>query len=167
MSKNAAKAIIILAMIPLLIFVAVYVRLRIHVVQPKIFECGNMSIELNDLFVEQENPTMTATFTNGKVTVMVGHALESTDTLEDYTQRLITGLSQLENVTITQELNSTERGNHFCYRGVEANGDSYIYATYSYETSTGLWTIQFVCNEKDYENQLTNIEKWEKTVQFR
>jgi len=167
MSKKAAKAIIILAMIPLLIFVAVYVRLRIHVVQPKVFECGNMSIELNDLFVEQENPTMTATFTDGRMTVMVGHVQESAEALEDYSQRMIVGLSQLENVTITQELTPTERGNVFCYRGVEANGDSYLYATYSYETSSGLWTVQFVCNEQDYEKQLPNIEKWEKTVQFR
>lgn len=167
MSKKAAKVIIILAMIPLLIFVAVYVRLRIHVVQPKVFECGNMTIELNDLFAEQENPTMTATFTDGRMTVMVGHVQESAETLEAYSQRIITGLSQLENVTITQELDPTERGNLFCYRGVEANGDSYIYATYSYETSTGLWTIQFVCNERDYEKQLPNIEMWEKTVQFR
>lgn len=140
----------------------------IHVYQVKEqeFSYENMHITLTNQFEEQTVPNMAVAYFSPKAGVLVQHLAGQTG-LKEYTAYLYENLRTLEPVEmLTDGQDVTERGGYFRYKAAEENGTVSVYSTYTYETAEGLWSIQFVCAESQYERLSENIAKWEATIRF-
>lgn len=140
------------------------IRPRITEVKPEVFTCDGMQIELTNQFSKMNVPNMTGGFRSSDAAVLIGHLPEPETTLEEYVQTLSGGLSSHEAVTVTEPVQETDRGYHFAYTAKDQNGSVSYYDTYSYQSDSGIWTIQFVCQESAHASLLPSIQSWEATV---
>lgn len=140
------------------------IRPRITEVKPQVFTCDGMQIELTNQFKKMNVSNMTGGFQSSDAAVLIGHLPESETTLDEYVQTLSDGLSGHEAVAITEPVQKTDRGYHFAYTAKDKNGSVSYYDTYSYQSDSDIWTVQFVCQESAHAGLLPSIQSWEATI---
>jgi hypothetical protein len=166
--RRTPKALIILGIITLSLFIMLVIGVSSLPPQEKVFSKAGLSITLTEQFNEKSHITHTAYYESRtavvvtlkeEFTVFEALGVSPDISLKEYAELIILGNKHRSSVIEREGLV------YFEYTA-NTSGKEFSYFSVVYRASDAYWLVQFMCESKDYDKLFPQFLDWAKTVRF-